>query len=1008
MHARHSVRLMAGIGILAIVLLLVLSMSALSSAPVAVQPQPTIVAGGLNLIWLPSSGIGIIKTPRSDLGDAPDSTNSFGPPVLMTAYPKGGPAGVVARFPTVYQVGSPPFGPLHRNSSSRYWLGPAVSFEREADVGWDMDPSNNLVPPTDQSDLDKADDGTNPKPPLPNCQSTKITYTVTVPPGAPASEAYVNVWFDWNRNGVWGDNLQCPGAASREWAVQNQVIVLPGPGFYTFTTPFFLPSNPNPSQCLWWRITLADVKAPNAANDGRGPANGYLYGETEDYYSCGEQQPQEPHPDLGDAPDSTNSYGLPMTAYPMGGPAGVLAQYPTVYNAGSPPYGPRHVNNPLEYNLGAAITREREADIGPDVDPSNNILPLWDWPDQDLADDGVKQVNLPHCQMTTVNFDVTVPAGGPAANSAFVNLWFDWDRNGAWGGIKDCTNGVANEWAVQNLPITLGGPGTYPFTTPAFLPFNPAPATCLWWRITLSDSPATNDDGRGPAGNYKKGETEDYYWCPSTEPTATPTEVTHPTETPTATPTVVTHPTETPTATPTKLVEPTATPTEVANPTETPTATPTRQVEVGESDLGDAPDSTNSVGFPMTAYPKGGPLGVKALYPTVYQLGSPPFGPLHRNPKLWYFLGAGISTEREADIGPDADVVNNIQPQPDKPDLDGKDDGAILPPIQHCVATKVKFTVTVPAGAPATQPYVNLWFDWDRSGDWGQVFDCPDPVISIANEWAVQNQSINLPAPGFYSFDTIQFMPYDKDPKECFWWRISLSDTPASANDGSGPASGYLYGETEDYYTCPPVEPTATPTETPHPTETPTETPTATPTPTDTPTPTATATERATFTPTPTATPTKIPVLTGVSSTFTGVPGTTATDLMIHVQDDTLNGQIYDFEIYFDQQQPPWTGATPGQGPQGWVSEPIIGADGITIIGIRWVTQEFPLPFCQPQHFLLTIDPAQWNGDSITIYLTDKDHHVIGQITSQRPAAYQGPRLFSRTLFLPSAAPDCS
>ncbi|MCX6030336.1 MAG: hypothetical protein NT169_13705 [Chloroflexi bacterium] len=44
--------------------------------------------------------------------------------------------------------------------------------------------------------------------------------------------------------------------------------------------------------------------------------------------------------DLGDAPDSTNNYGIHMIAYPAGGPIGVIANFPTVYSAGSPPYGP--------------------------------------------------------------------------------------------------------------------------------------------------------------------------------------------------------------------------------------------------------------------------------------------------------------------------------------------------------------------------------------------------------------------------------------------------------------------------------------------------------------------------------------------------------------------------------------------------------------------------------------------------------------------------------------------
>ena len=96
---------------------------------------------------------------------------------------------------------------------------------------------------------------------------------------------------------------------------------------------------------------------------------------------------------------------------------------------------------------------------------------------------------------------------------------------------------------MPNHVIALPGPGTYSFTTPTFIAANSNPNQCLWWRITLSDKPATNDDGRGPANGYEFGETEDYYACGGE---STPT----PTATPTATPTLT--PTRTPTATPTK------------------------------------------------------------------------------------------------------------------------------------------------------------------------------------------------------------------------------------------------------------------------------------------------------------------------------------------------------------------------------------------------------------------------------------------------------------------------
>jgi hypothetical protein len=357
----------------------------------------------------------------------------------------------------------------------------------------------------------------------------------------------------------------------------------------------------------------------------------------------------------------------------------------------------------------------------------------------------------------------------------------------------------------------------------------------------------------------------------------------------------------------------------------------------------------------MTAYPAGGPPGVLARFPTVFTAGSPPYGPLHRNQKLTYYLGPAITLEKEADIGFDADGVNNLKPPSDAPDLDRADDGVPLAPLPHCAPIVFTYTVTVMPGAPASKAFVNLWFDWDRSGDWGAVLPCQGVA---APEWAVQNQVLALIAPGTYTFTTPVFLPYNPAPDRCLWWRITLSSQPATAADGSGPANAYEFGETEDYYQC---------GDTP-----------STPTPTMTSTPTPTATLTATPTSTPTATPTQKPVLTGISSTFY-VTSDGFVVITVHVQDPALTGLIYDMEIFFNEQTPPWPGGQPVHGPQGWEPFPVPG-------GIGWVTSSNPLVACQPVQFVVQLPPGVAIGDVIWLHMTDKEHKNLGYVVSQRSA----------------------
>jgi uncharacterized repeat protein (TIGR01451 family) len=224
---------------------------------------------------------GTVAEPTADLGDAPDSTNHPNKP--MTAYPS-----VPAKFPTVFDPATGlPQGPKHLQPKGLAWLGPDVSFENEADLLPDADGVTNIDPTNNAANQDKFDDGVVLPIAIPMiCGQTQFKYTVT---STVAAKLYVNIWFDFNRDGDWNDPLmKCPlgpavTGSFAEWAVQNELITVPA-GSSGFTTPVFGAANPTKGSEMWMRITLTDQPiAPANGADGSGPASGYQFGETEDY-----------------------------------------------------------------------------------------------------------------------------------------------------------------------------------------------------------------------------------------------------------------------------------------------------------------------------------------------------------------------------------------------------------------------------------------------------------------------------------------------------------------------------------------------------------------------------------------------------------------------------------------------------------------------------------------------------------------------------------------------------
>lgn len=216
------------------------------------------------------------------------------------------------------------------------------------------------------------------------------------------------------------------------------------------------------------------------------------------------------------------------------------------------------------------------------------------------------------------------------------------------------------------------------------------------------------------------------------------------------------------------------------------------------ADLGDAPDSTNHLGQAMLAYP-----AVPARFPTVFDpaTGAPP-GPKHLAPKKLAWLGADVSLEGEADGLPDADGLANLDPASNAANRDGHDDGVTLPiAIPLCGQAQFKYTVT---STVATTLYVNVWIDFNRDGDWDDPLQkCPwgPATTGSFTEWAVQNAPISV-VPGGNTFTTPPFGAANPTRGAEMWMRITLTDAPiapAQGADGSGPATGYPHGETEDY-----------------------------------------------------------------------------------------------------------------------------------------------------------------------------------------------------------------
>ncbi len=370
----------------------------------------------LDLAFIITSGESAVAD--CELGDAPDHSNSLSAEETL-AYPSG----VVADFPTVYQAGSPPCGPLHLMPRDAFYLGRWVSLENEADLGPDEDAVNNLHPATGVANRDGADDGLQWPVVMPSCQQTTLDYVVTATSNL-AGRMYVNVWCDWNRDGDWNDTIRCPdGAEVPEWAVQDDRPFIPELGTFTLTTPAFLcwhPETAGASDPLWLRITVSERPwAGDPAIGGSGPEEGYNYGETEDYYLQPKTEPTLATYDWGDALDSSQTPGYPT-----------LAVHDGAQHAIGGPW------------FGDALDRpDAEAEGLPDADA------LGDDTDGSHDENGVSISPLVQGQRGSITFEINGGGG-------VVQAWIDFNADHAWQDDEQVISGFLPD-GIHSVPLAV-------------------------------------------------------------------------------------------------------------------------------------------------------------------------------------------------------------------------------------------------------------------------------------------------------------------------------------------------------------------------------------------------------------------------------------------------------------------------------------------------------------------------------------------------------------------------
>jgi hypothetical protein len=252
---------------------------------------------------MPAYATGVLGRFPTCIAFTPPGTQEFACPPISSP---PGPTGYMEHF---QYPGLPPFwlgcypalGPVGFDND----VGPGGSSAPKVSVGF---PAGSAAPPIsacagipidcvetsadglnfgqDECYSDGSDAGITSFKTFVTCGLDAVTFRASSCPSAVQQRVVIlNILVDWNADGDWNDNFQCPGApgCAYEWAVKNAPITLVA-GCNTLVSPSFR-TGPRDGPG-WLRISLTKDPVPDdypwagAALDGGGAYEG---GETEDY-----------------------------------------------------------------------------------------------------------------------------------------------------------------------------------------------------------------------------------------------------------------------------------------------------------------------------------------------------------------------------------------------------------------------------------------------------------------------------------------------------------------------------------------------------------------------------------------------------------------------------------------------------------------------------------------------------------------------------------------------------